>query len=116
MRLAVVIEGRQGEAGITPDLDRDTWPGGTEQADQPAQDRHAPSTSMGIARSEDGTDQLVGLPIEDQQWVEHVLAEVAMVAAPFLFTMCRIIRAIKVEQDVVRHTAGGAFLDVELNE
>ena len=71
---------------------------------------------MGIPRSEDGTDQLVGFSVKDEQWMEHVLPEVAMVAAPFLLAMRWIIRAVEIEQDVVGNTAGGTFLHIELDQ
>ena len=43
------------------------------------------------------------LAVEDEQGVVHVLPVVAVVGAPFLLPMRRIVRAVQIEHDVRRH-------------
>jgi len=71
---------------------------------------------VGISRTEDGADQLIGLPIEDQERMEHVLPEVAVIATPLLLPVGGIIRAVEVKQDVVWNAVGGALRNVELDQ
>jgi hypothetical protein len=57
------------------------------------------------AWTQDGGDELVGLAVEDQQGVIHVLAVVAMVAAAFLRAVGRIVSAVEIQQHLAGRTA-----------
>ena len=65
--LAVVVEGGQGEARVGTDRDLHPWPGRPQLADDPLEDGDDSLAGMGIARAEDGGDQLVGVAIEDER-------------------------------------------------
>ena len=78
------------------------------------EDRLDPSAAMGIAGAQHGGDELMGLAVEDQQRVEHVLAVEAVVGAPFLRPMGRVIRPIEVEDDVGRDAVALPLAQIHL--
>jgi hypothetical protein len=69
---------------------------------------------MRVARPQHRGDELADLPIADQQRVEHVLARVAVIGAPFLLPMPRIIGAIAIQGDVRRDTVALPLPQVDL--
>ena len=61
-------------------------------------------------------NQLVGVTIEDQQGVVHVLPIEGMIGGPFLGTIGRVIGAIEVQENPLRHAVTLAFTQIELDE
>ena len=80
----------------------DVRPALADPPHEPFEDGHHAMTGMDRPGPEDRRDQLVGLAIEDEEWVIHVLAEVAVIALPFLLPMHRVVRPIQIEQDAAR--------------
>ena len=113
MRLTVVVQGRDGEAAIRPQFDRDLGPARPQVPHQALEDAEGAPTGVAGARPQHGGDELARLPVEDQQRVVHVLAIIAMVGHAFLPAVGRIVRAIKVEHDVRGHTIALPLLQVE---
>jgi hypothetical protein len=75
-----------------------------------------PGTAVGIAGAQDHGDELAGLTIEDEQGMEHVLAVVAMIGAPFLLSMGGIIRAIEVEDDAHGNPIAFPLAQIDLSQ
>jgi hypothetical protein len=68
---------------------------------------------VGIAGTQDRGDQLVGVAVEDEQRVVHVLAIVAVIARPFLRAVGRVVGRVEIEHDPRRGAAGGALAQID---
>ena len=50
-----------------------SWPTGAQGAHHALEDRSDPRAAVGIAAAQDGGDELVRFPVEDEQGMVHVL-------------------------------------------
>ena len=66
----VVVERRDGEAAVGPQLDGDPGPALADQPHQPFEDGHHAMTGVDGAGSQDGGDELIGVPIEEEERVD----------------------------------------------
>jgi hypothetical protein len=82
--LAVVVEGWDGKAAVGTQFDLDGRSAGPEGRDRTPQDGHYPVAGVDCPGAQDGRNQLIGVPVEDEQQVIHMLAVVAVIAAAFL--------------------------------
>ena len=112
----VVVEGRDSKAAVGPQLDGDPGPALADQPHQPFEDGHHTITGVDGAGSQDGGDELIGVPIEDEERVVHVLAEVAVVALPLLLPMHRIVGPIQVQQDAPRPAQSLPFGEIDADQ
>ena len=101
--LAPLVQGGDREATIRPQFDTYLGPSGPQGLDQPLEDGEDPVAAVGIARPQDRGDQLVAIPVEEQQGVIHVLAIVAVVGGAFLVAVGGIVGAI------ARHLLGSVW-------
>jgi hypothetical protein len=69
---------------------------------------------MGVARSQNSSDELACVSIEDQKRMVDVLPEVAVVVTLFLITVGRIVCGIEVQKDLFRSTIFAARSDIQL--
>jgi hypothetical protein len=124
---AVVIDGRHGEPRVRSELDGDLGEAGANPADQTLEDGEGSLAGMGRPRTEHRGDQVAGVPIEDQQGMEHVLLAVPMVGDALLVASagraslgdplrCRVIGAVEVEDDALGDPIASSFLQMELHE
>ena len=77
----------------------DARPARPQRPHQALEDGHGAPGAVGVARAQDGGDELVGVAVEDQQRVVHVLAVVAVVGGPLLLAVGRVVGPVQVEQD-----------------
>jgi hypothetical protein len=105
-------EGRHRKAAIGPQLDGDPRPAVPEQADDALEHGDHPPARVHGPGTQDGRDELVGVPIEDKQRMVHVLPVVAMVGRTFLLAVSGVIGAVHVEQNVYRRSAGLVLTDL----
>ena len=114
--LTHVIERWRRKAAIRPDEDLHARPALLEHGQEAFEDcDHAPA-DMGIAGPQHGRDQLIGVAIEEQQRVIHVLPIVGMVGGAFLRAIGWVIRAIQVQQDARGHPVALALPQIELDQ
>lgn len=116
MIFAVVIDGRHGEPRVRSELDGDLGEAGANPADQTLEDGEGSLAGMGRPRTEHRGDQVAGVPIEDQQGMEHVLLVVPMVGDALLVDVGRVIGAVEVEDDALGDPIASSFLQIELHE
>ncbi len=93
--------------GAAPHSDPVTWPGSPADAQRghdALQHGSHPGAGVGSAAAQHGDDELVGLLLEDQQWVARVLPVVPAVGAPFLLPVGRVVGAVEVEHDAAWDT------------
>jgi hypothetical protein len=68
---------------------------------------------MGVARSQECTNELACISIEDHKRVIDVLLEVAVVATLFLITVSGIISSIEVQHNLLWGTILAALSDIQ---
>jgi len=98
--------GGKGEPAVGAQLDGDVQPARTQRGDEAFEDADHPATGMRCPLAQHGSDEVVGVTVEDEQRVVqmvHVLAVVAMIAAALLLTMRRIVGAVQIKQRMARH-------------
>jgi len=71
---------------------------------------------MAGAGTQDRSDELAGVPIEDQERMVHIAAVIPMVGNPFLLAVRRIICAVEVEDDAIGNTIPLPLVEVELHQ
>ena len=71
---------------------------------------------MPSAGAQHGQNQMIGVAIEDQQRMVHVLPIVGMVGRPFLRAIGRIVRPIPVQHDALGHPVALSFTEIELHQ
>jgi hypothetical protein len=69
---------------------------------------------MGVARSQECTNELACISIEDQKRVIDVLLEVAVVVTLFLIAVSAIISGIEVQHNLLWGTILAALSDIQL--
>ena len=118
LALAVGVEGGDREAAVGAQLDGDVRPARPQGGDQAPEDGDDAAAGVHRARAQDGGDELVGVAVEDEQGVVHVLAVVAVVAAALLLAVRRVVGAVQVEQHVGRDASRRAlaFLQVDRHQ
>ena len=99
-RFAPGGESGHGKAAVGAQLDGDPRRAGPQGTHHPLEDGDHPPAGVHGAGPQDGGDELVGLAVEDEQRMIHVLAVVAVVGAAFLLAVRRVVGAIQIEQDV----------------
>lgn len=77
-----------------------------QQPDQAAQHEHGEAAGVDGAGAQDRGDQLLGVAVEQQQRVVHMLAVVAVIGRPFLLTVGRVVGAVAVQQDTSGRSIG----------
>ena len=79
---------------------------GSVGAHDPLEDGDYPPAGVHRPRAQDGGNELVGVPVEDEQGMIHMLAVVAMVGRAFLLPVGGVGGAVQIEQNVGRRSAG----------
>ena len=69
-----------------------------KRAHDALQEGHRRVAGVGGARPQDRRDEVPGLAVEDEQGMVHVLPEVAVVGAPFLVAVGRIVGGVEVQE------------------
>src|SRR5450759_4918348 len=98
------IEAGNGKPAVGAQLDRNTGPTRPEKADEAAEDQNDKAAGVDGAGAKDRGDQVLGVTIEDEQRVIHMLAVIAMVGGPLLIAVGRVSGAVAVEEDASGRT------------
>ena len=114
--LAVVVEGRHGEARVRPYLYGHPGPRLPQATDEAPQEGHSRVGTVGVARPQERRDQVPALPVEDEQGVVHVLLEVAVVVGALLISVGGVVGGIEIQDDLLRDAPFGSLPRVELED
>ena len=98
--LKKVVQDGNGQAAIAPELDRNLGPSSSYLSHNPLEDVDDAVTGMRDTGTQHDRDELIGLPLEEQERVVHVLLIIPVIGVPFLVAVRGIIGAIGIDQDV----------------